>query len=68
MDVIFIVYCCMYTVLKFDTCTCKFTVLRTYMYEEKIISILKALCHAIRADCLLIEAARAHPVNEQWAW
>ena len=26
---------------------------------------LKALCHAIRADCLLIEAARAHVVNEQ---
>ena len=25
---------------------------------------LKALCHAIRADCLLIEAARAHAVNE----
>ena len=31
-------------------------------------SISKALCHAIRADCLLIEAARAHTVNEQWVW
>ena len=29
---------------------------------------LEALCHAIRADCLLIEATRAHVVNEQWAW
>ena len=29
---------------------------------------LKALCHAISADCLLIEAARAHAVNEHWAW
>ena len=29
---------------------------------------LKALYHAIRADCLLIEAARAHAANEQWAW
>ena len=32
---------------------------------------IKALCHAtcIRADCLLIiEAAHAHTVNEQWAW
>ena len=29
---------------------------------------LKALYHAIRADCLLIGAARAHAVNEQWAW
>ena len=28
---------------------------------------LKALCHAISADCLLIEAARAHAVNEHWA-
>ena len=27
----------------------------------------KALCHAIRADCLLIEATHAHTVNEQWA-
>ena len=30
--------------------------------------LLKALCHAISADCLLIEAARAHAVNEHWAW
>ena len=30
--------------------------------------ILKALCHTIMADYLLIEAARAHAVNEQWAW
>ena len=30
--------------------------------------ILKALCPAISADCLLIEAARAHAVNEHWAW
>ena len=32
--------------------------------------VLKALCHAsaISADCLLIEAARAHAVNEHWAW
>ena len=29
---------------------------------------LKALCHAISADCLLIEAACAHAVNEHWAW
>ena len=29
---------------------------------------LKALCHAIRADYLLIEAAHTHAVNEQWAW
>ena len=31
-------------------------------------SALKALCHAIRAGCVLIEAAYAHVVNEQWAW
>ena len=30
--------------------------------------ILKALCHAIRVDCLLIEAICTHAVNEQWAW
>ena len=29
---------------------------------------LKALCHAISADCLLIEAACAHVVNEHWVW
>ena len=29
---------------------------------------LKALCHVIRADYLIIEAAFAHAVNEQWAW
>ena len=29
---------------------------------------LKALCYAIRADCLLIEATRTHMANEQWAW
>ena len=29
---------------------------------------LKALCHAIRADCLLIEAACTHVLNQQWAW
>ena len=33
-----------------------------------IMQVLKALCHAISADCLLIEAARAHAVNEHWAW
>ena len=38
------------------------------MYEEKIISILKALYHVTRADFLLIEATCAHAVNEQWAW
>ena len=32
------------------------------------ITLRDALCHAIRADCLLIEAARAHAVNEQWTW
>lgn len=26
------------------------------------------LCRAIRADCVLIEAARTHVVNELWAW
>ena len=26
------------------------------------------LCYAIRADYLLTEAARAHTINEQWAW
>ena len=26
---------------------------------------LKALCHALRANCLLIEAARANVVNEK---
>ena len=26
--------------------------------------VVKALCHAIRADCLLIETTRA----QQWAW
>ena len=30
--------------------------------------LLKALCHAISADCLLIEAARIHAVTEHWAW
>ena len=30
--------------------------------------LLKVLCHAISADCLLIEATRAHAVNEHWAW
>ena len=34
----------------------------------KMLAVLKALCHAISADCLLIEAARAHAVNEHWAW
>ena len=29
---------------------------------------LKASCHAIRADYLLIETAHTHMVNEQWAW
>ena len=32
------------------------------------LNALKALCHAISTDCLLIEAARAHAVNEHWAW
>ena len=35
---------------------------------ERFEAHLKALYHAIRADCLLIEAARAHAINEQWAW
>ena len=30
--------------------------------------VLKALCHAISTDCLLIEAARPHAVNEHWVW
>ena len=32
--------------------------------------MLKALCHAIRADCRLPanEAARAHAINEHGAW
>ena len=29
---------------------------------------LKELCHAISADCLLIEATHAHAVNEYWVW
>ena len=41
-------------------------ILNTCVYME--FWILKALCHAISADCLLIEAARAHAVNEHWAW
>ena len=38
-----------------------------YGYHRRvwnICTVLKALCHAISADCLLIEAARAHAVNE----
>ena len=41
------------------------------MHTGKLIDdiiTLKALYHAIKADCLLIEAARAHAINEQWAW
>ena len=33
--------------------------------------LLKALCHAIRVDCLyisLIEAVHAYTISEQWAW
>ena len=30
--------------------------------------LLSALCHAITADCLLIEATHTHAVNEQWVW
>jgi hypothetical protein len=36
--------------------------------SSHIILLLQVLCHAIRADCLLIEAACAHAVNKQWAW
>ena len=25
------------------------------------------MCHAINTDCMLIEVARAHAVNEHWA-
>ena len=29
---------------------------------------LEALYHTVRTDCLLIEAACAHSVNQHWVW
>ena len=37
------------------------------LFVINLVPPLKALCHAIRTDCLLIEAAHAHAINEQWA-
>ena len=59
-----------YTVYVYEkSCRCKFNLTKGTCICRML--ELKALCHAIRADCLLIindEATRAHVVNEQWAW
>jgi hypothetical protein len=44
------------------------TAVHVHVYIVHVRVCLKALCRAIRADFQLIEAARAHTVNEQWAW
>ena len=36
--------------------------------NKQYYAVLKALCHTIRADYLLIEAARTHMVSEHWVW
>ena len=44
--------------------------LKEFELDEFVLSgfELKTFCHAISADCLPIEAARAHAINEHWAW
>ena len=53
---------------RVSECMCVCCGDQVFFWVKANLHTLKALCHAISADCLQIEAARAHAVNEHWVW